>query len=97
MSVHITSYPNCQSSPGLSEVHFGAADEVYAAESYECRYDEDGQEIESFDSFVVMHIVHARGRAGTYHSVGTFRGFETPEEAQAAAVRIARENNAVLS
>jgi hypothetical protein len=85
MSVHSTSYPNCQSS-----------DEVFAAELYECRYDEDGLEIESDDGFVVVHAVHVRGRAGSYHSVGMFRGFETLEEAQAAAVRIARENNAVL-
>jgi hypothetical protein len=62
--------------------------EVYATESFERRC-ENGQEIAA--GFVVVHISQSGNSAGMY------RGFETLAEAQAAAVRIAREHNAVLS
>jgi hypothetical protein len=64
--------------------------EVYATEWVECRYD-SGQEIEAPASFVVARISHSGESAGIY------RGFETLAEAEAAAVCIARERNAVLS
>jgi hypothetical protein len=92
-----------QSGAGVDGVTFSAAyapdprnGEVYAAEWFDCRY-EDGQEIESCEGFIVVHMSHARGSAATYHSAATYRGFETLAEAQAAAERIAREYNAVLS
>jgi hypothetical protein len=64
--------------------------EVYATEAFVCRR-ENGQWIEEPDGFMVVHMSHSG------NSVGGCAGFETLEEAQAAAVRIAREYNAVLS
>ena len=64
--------------------------EVYATESFEWRC-ENGQEIETSAGFVVVHISQSGNSAGMYG------GFETLAEAQAAALRIARERNAVLS
>jgi hypothetical protein len=64
--------------------------EVYATESFWWRY-ENGQEIETSAGFVVVHMSHSGNSAGMYGE------FETLAEAQAAAVRIARERNAVLT
>jgi hypothetical protein len=64
--------------------------EVYATEAFVCRR-ENGQWIEEPDGFMVVHMSYSGG------SAGGCGGFETLEEAQAAAVRIAREHNAVLS
>jgi len=64
--------------------------EVYATEMYEIKY-VDGVETETFAGFDVVHMAYngdSPGMCGTY---------ETLEEAQAAAVRIARERNAMLS
>jgi hypothetical protein len=62
--------------------------EVYATETF--LWDSvDG--VENFDGFAVVHMSSGGGSAGVYGN------YETLEEAQAAAVRIARERNAVLS
>jgi hypothetical protein len=64
--------------------------EVYATSSYLTQYI-DGVEIETPDGFIVVHM----SRSGD--SAAIFRGYESIEEAEAAASRIARERKAVLA
>lgn len=63
--------------------------EVYATESHLCR-DIDGEEIETFDGFAVVHV----SRSGDSASID--RGYETMADAEAGALREAMKRNAVL-
>jgi len=62
--------------------------EVYATESYLCRYI-DGEELEVWDGFVVVHM----SRSGDSASID--RGFPSLEAAEAHAIREATRRNAV--
>ena len=62
---------------------------VYATPFFEWDY-VDGVEIETHAGFGVVHM----SRSGD--SAGIYQGFDTLEEAELAARRIARERNAVL-
>ena len=64
--------------------------EVYATKIDEIKY-VDGVETETFGGFVVVHM------ADDGDSAAIFWGYETLEEAEADAERIARERKAVLS
>ena len=64
--------------------------EVYATASFLTHYI-DGAEIETPDGFVVVHM----SRSGD--SAAIFRGYDTIDDAEAAARYIARKRNAVLA
>jgi hypothetical protein len=64
--------------------------EVYAIEIDEIKF-VDGVETKTFGGFVVLHMADDRD------SAAILRGYETLEEAQADAKRIARKHSAVLS
>lgn len=65
--------------------------DVWVTESYEIEYD-DGVRTDILGDFIVLHMADDDGDSASWCGC-----FETLKEAQAAAVRIARERNAVLS
>jgi hypothetical protein len=101
MHTHSTSDPNFQSASGLPLADCYTAPRTYTpdprngevwvpeGEGASCQY-VNGEWVETPCGFSVIHMSSGGGSAGGE------AGFATLEEARAAAVRIARERNAVL-